>query len=275
MRHRILVYQHITIYNTPILVLKTWCSNVFFSHKDNAAVNVWFLALISQESPYTCLGMKLPVCRVWICMTLLGDNDLFSKVVVNYRPTTYQSLQSIQLLIRVQLFATPWTAARQASLSISNTRSPPKLMSIELVMPSNRLIIRHPLLLLPSIFPNIRVFSKESALCIRWPKQWSFSFNMRPFNEHPGLISFRMDWLDLLAVQGTFKSLLQHHSSKAPNFQCSAFFIVRLSQLYMTTGKTIALNRWTFVDKVMSPLFNMLFGLVITFLPRSKCLLIS
>ena len=142
-------------------------------------------------------------------------------------------------------------------------------------MPSNHLILCHPLLLLPSIFPSIRVFSNESALCIRWPKYWSFSFNNSPSNEHPGLISFRIDLLDLLAVQGTLKSLLQHHSSKASILQRSAFFIVQLLHPYMTTGKTIALTRRTFVDKVMSLLLNMLFRLVITFLPRSKCLLIS
>ena len=149
-------------------------------------------------------------------------------------------------------------------------------------MPFNHLILCHPLLLLASIFPSIRVFSNGSALCIRWPKYWSFSFNISPSHEHPGLISFRMDWLDLLAVQGTLKSLLQHHSSKASILQCSAFFIVQLSHPYMTTGKTIALTRWTFVDKVMSLPFNMLSRLVITFLevrpskmPRSKLLLIS
>ena len=142
-------------------------------------------------------------------------------------------------------------------------------------MPSNCLILCHPLVLLPSVFPSIRVFSNESALRIRWPKFWSFSFNISPSNEHPGLISFRIDWLDLLAVQGTLKSLLQHHSSKASILQCSALFIVQLSHPYMTTGKTIASTRLTFVDKVMSLLLNMLFRLVITFLPRSKCLLIS
>ena len=141
-------------------------------------------------------------------------------------------------------------------------------------MASNHLILCRPLLL-PSIFPSIRVFSNESALCIRWPKYWSFSFNINPTNEHPGPISFRMDWLDLLAVQGTLKSLLQHHSSKASILRCSAFFIVQLSRPYMTTGKTIALTRRTFVYKVMSLLLNMLSRLVITFLPRSKCLLIS
>ena len=143
-------------------------------------------------------------------------------------------------------------------------------MSFETVMPSNHLILCHPLLLLPSIFPSIRVFSNESALCIRWPKYWSFSFNISPSNEHPGLISLRMDWLDLLAVQGTLNSLLRHHSSKASILQHSAFFIVQLSHPYMTTGKTIALTRRTFVGKIMSLLFNMLPRLVITFLPRSK-----
>ena len=148
-------------------------------------------------------------------------------------------------------------------------------MSIESVMSSNYLILCHPLLFLPSIFPSIRVFSNESALHIRWPKYWHFSFNISPSNEHPKLISFRMDWLDLLAVQGALKSLLQHHSSTASILQCSAFFTVQLSHPYMTTGKTIALTRWTFVDKVMSLLFNMLSRLVITFLPRSTRLLIS
>ena len=152
---------------------------------------------------------------------------------------------------------------------------PPKLMSIELVMPSNHLILCRPRLLLPSIFPSIRVFSNESPLGIRQPKYWSFSFNIRPSNEHPRLISFRMDWLEILAVQGTLKSLLQYHSSKASILQRSAFFIVQLSYPYMTTGKTIALTRWTFVRKVTSLPFNMLSRLVISFLPRSNRLLIS
>ena len=142
-------------------------------------------------------------------------------------------------------------------------------------MPSNHLILCHPLLLPPSIFPSIRVFSNESVLCIRWPKYWSFSFSISPSHEYSGLIFFRMDWLDLLAVQGTLKSLLQHHSIKASILQCSAFFIVQLSYPYMTTGKTVTLTRWTFVGKVMSLLLNMLSRLVITFLPRSKRLLIS
>ena len=157
----------------------------------------------------------------------------------------------------------------------TNSRSLLKLMTIESVKPSNHLILCHPLLLLPPIFPSIRVFTNESALHMRWPKCWSFSFNISPSNEHPGLISFRMDWLDLLAVQGTRKSLLQHHSSKASILQCSTFFMVQISHPYMTTGKTIAMTRWTFVGKVMSLLLNMLSRLVITFLPRSMCLLIS
>ena len=149
------------------------------------------------------------------------------------------------------------------------------LISIESVMPSNHLILCCPLLLLPSVFPSIGVLSNESALRIRWPKYWSFSFNISPSNEYSGLISFRMDWLDLLAVQGTLKNLLQYHSSKASILQCSAFLIVQLSYPYMTNGKIIALTRWTFVGKVTFVLFNMLSRLVITFLPRSKCLLIS
>ena len=160
------------------------------------------------------------------------------------------------------------------TLSITNSRSLPKPMSLESVMPSNHLILCRPLLLPPSIFPSIRVFSNESALLIRWPKYWSFSFNISPSNEHSGLISFRMGWLDLLSVQVTLKSLLQYHSSKASILQCSAFFTVQLSHPYMTTGKTIAFTRWTFLDKVMSLLFNMLSRLIITFLPRSKHLFI-
>ena len=160
------------------------------------------------------------------------------------------TFSSVQSLSSVWLFVTPWTAARQASLSITNSQSPRKPMSIESVMPSNHLILCCPLLLLPSIFPSIRVFSNESVLCIRWPKYWSFSFNTSPSNEHPGLMSFRMDWLDLLAVQGTLKSLLQHHSSKASILRHSPFFIVQLSHPRMTTRNTIALTRRTFVGKV-------------------------
>ena len=156
---------------------------------------------------------------------------------------------SVQSLSHVRLFTTPWTTACQASLSITNSQSLPKLMSIESVMPSNHLILCRPLLFLPSIFPIIRVFFNESALHIRWPKYWSFSFITSPSNEYPGLISFRMDWLDLLAVQGTLKSLLKHHSSEASILWCSAFFTVQLSHPYMTTGKTIALTRWTYYLK--------------------------
>ena len=165
---------------------------------------------------------------------------------------------SVQLLSRVQLFSTPWTVAFQTSPSITNSWSLLKLMFIESVMPSDHFILCFPLLFPPSIFSSIRVFSNESILHIRWPKYWSFSFSISPSNEYSGLISFRMDWLDLLAVQGTLKSLLQHHSSKASILWCSALFTVQLSHPYMTTGKTIALTRWTFVDKVMSLLFNML-----------------
>ena len=166
-----------------------------------------------------------------------------------------------------RLFETPWIAARQASLFITNSRSLLKLMSIELVMPSSHLILCCPLLLLPPIPPRIRVFSNESTLHMRWPKYWSFSFSISPSNEHTGLISLRMDWLDLLAVQGSLKSLLWHHSSKASILRRSAFFTVQLSHPYMTTGKTIALTRWTFVGKVMSLLLNMLSRLEIALRP--------
>ena len=182
---------------------------------------------------------------------------------------------SIQLLSRVWLFAAPWITAHQASLSTTNSRSLPKLMSTKSVMPSSHLMLCRLLLHLPPIPPSIRVFSNESTLRIRRPKYWSFSFNISPSKEHPGLISFRMDWLDLLAVQGTLKSLLQHHSSKASILQRSAFFAVQLSHPYMTTWKTIALTKWTFVGKVISLLLNMLSRLVITFPPRIKRLLIS
>ena len=178
--------------------------------------------------------------------------------------------QSVQSFSRVQLFVTPWTAAYQASLSITNSWSQLKLMSTVSVMPSNCLILCHPLLLLPSIFPSIRVSSSESVLHIRWPKYWRFSFHISSSNEYSGMISFRMDWLDLLAVQGTLKSLLQHHSSKTSILHCSALFIAQLSHPYMTTGKTKTLTRQTFVGKVMSLLFNMLSRLVIAFLPRGK-----
>ena len=184
----------------------------------------------------------------------------------NLAQTQFSSVQSLS---HVWIFVTPWTAAHQASVSITNFRSLLKSMSIESVIPSNHFILCHPLLLLHPIFPSIRVFSNESVLCIRQQKYWSFSFSISPSNEYSGLISY------LLAVQGTLKSLLQHHSSKASILQRSAFYIIQFSHPYMTTGKTIALTRWTFVDKEMSLLLNMLSRLVITFLPRSKCLLIS
>ena len=187
-------------------------------------------------------------------LILLGFNS-FSDI---------SDFSSVQLLSRVRLFVTPWTAARQASLSITNSQSLLKLISIELVMPFNHLILCCPLLFLPSIISSIRGFSNESALLIRWPRYWSFSFSISPSNEYSGLISFRMDWLDLLAVQGTFKSLLQHHNSKASILWCSAFFMVQLSHLYTTTGKTVALTIWSFVEKIMSlQLFNILSKLVI------------
>ena len=186
-----------------------------------------------------------------------------------------RSFISDQPLSHVPLFATPWIAARQAALSITNSRSSLRLTCIELVMPSSHLILWRPLLLLPPIPPSIRLFSNESTLHIRWPKYWSFSFSIIPSKEIPGTVSFRMDWLDLLAVQGTLKSLLQHHSSKASILRCSAFFTVQLSHPYTTIEKTIALTRRTFVGKVISLLFNMLSRLVITFLPRTKRLLIS
>ena len=185
------------------------------------------------------------------------------------------SVSSVQSLSHVRLFVTPWTAACQAYLSITNSQSSLRLMSIESVVPFSHLILYCPLLLLPPIPPSIRVFSNESTLCMRWLKYWSFSFSIIPSKEIPGLISFRMDWLDLLAIQGTLKSLLQHHTSKASILRHSACFTVQLSHPYMTTGKTIALTRWTFVGKVMSLLLNMLSRLFITFLPRNKCLLIS
>ena len=178
------------------------------------------------------------------------------------------NISSVQSLSCVRLFATPWITARQASLSITNSWSSPRLTVIESVMPSSHLILCRPLLLLPPIPPSIRVFFNESTLCMRWPKYWSFSFSIIPSKEIPGLISFRMHWLDLLAVQGTLNSLLQHHSSRASIIRRSAFFTVQLSHPYMTTGKTIALARRTFVGKVMSLLLNMLSRLVITFLPK-------
>ena len=197
-----------------------------------------------------------------ICAQLIGSADVLV-------------CSSVQLLSCVRLCATPWTTARQASLFITSSQSLLKLMSIKSVMPSNHLLLCCPLLLPPSTFPSIRVFSSESVLNIRWPKYWSFSFSISPSSEYSGLTFFRMNCLNLLAVQGILKSLLQHHSSKASVLRCSAFFIAQLLHPNMTAGKTIALTRWTCVGKEMSLLFKMLSRLVITFLPRSKCLLIS
>ena len=225
--------------------------------------------MVIPEIPYGKTSYQL--ATYFYCGKLVKFVGLF----VAAASCTMTQFSSVQLLSHVRLFETSWTAAQQASLSINKSQSLLKLMSIELVMPSNHLILCRPILLPPSIFPSIRVFSNESVLRIRWPKYWSFSFSISPSNEYSGLISFRMDWLNLLAVQGTLKSLLQHYGSKASVLWCSAFFIVQLSHPYMTTGKTIALTRRTFVGKVMSLLFNMLSRFVIAFLPRSKCLLIS
>ena len=205
----------------------------------------------------------------WICRQCLYP------YVFPVLPASLLHFSSVWSLSHVRLFETPWIAAHQASLSITNSWSSLRLMPIELVMPSSHLILCRLLLLLPSITPSIRVFSIESTLHTSWPNYWSFSFSISPSKEIPALISFRMDWLDLLAVQGTLKSLLQYHSLKASILWHSAFFTVQLSLPYMTTGKTIALTRWTFVGKVISLLLNMLSRLVITFLPRSKRLLIS
>ena len=213
----------------------------------------------------TCINMHMLLFH-----SFPATNSKFKDISIE----TY-TFSSVQLLSRVWLFKTPWIAACQASQSITNSQSSLRLTSIESMMPSSHLILCCPLLLLPPIPPSIRVFYIESTLCRRWPKYWNFSFSIIPSKEIPGLISFRMDWLDLLAVQGTLKSLLQHHSAKASILRCSAFFIVQLSHPYMTTGKTIALTGRTFVGKVMSLLFNMLSSLVITFLARSNHLLIS
>ena len=210
-------------------------------------------------------------------MVLLNSSFPFC-LSSNQSPVLTNSTSSVQFSSVTQSCPPLWDpmdCSTPASLSITNSRSLLKLMSIESVMPSNHLIFCHLLFLPPSIFPSIGVFASESVLCIRWPKYWSFSFSISPSNEYSGLISFRMDLLDLLAVQGTLKSLLQHHSAKASIFRHPAFFIVQLSHPYVITGKTIALTRWTFVDKVMSLFFNMLSRLIIAFLPRSKCLLIS
>ena len=209
---------------------------------------------------------------MWLCKTAVLSLNFYSKD--SEIDQDWIIVIIVQSISHVRFHETQRTAACQASLFFSISQGLPKLMSIdELVMPSSHFILCHPLLLLPSILPSIRVFSSESILLIRWTKYWSFSFSISPSNEYSGQISFRIDWLDLLAVQGTLKSLLQHHSSKASILWHWAFFVVQLSHPYVTTGKTIALTRWTFIGKVMSLLFNMLSRLVITFLPRSKHLL--
>jgi len=219
----------------------------------------------------------IPHCitQVWREMFKLQPLHQYNQRPIKPRPIYCLCGGVVQSLSHVLLFVNPWTAAHQASLPSTVSQSLLKLISIELVMPSNHLILCHPLLLLPSIFPSIRAFSNESILPIRWSTYWSFSFSISPSKEYSALISFRIDWFDLLAVQGTLKSLLQHHSSKASILQLSAFFMVQLLHPYMTTGKTIALTRWTFVGKVMSLFFNILSRLIIAFLPRSKHLLIS
>ena len=231
--------------------------------------------MLCQNNVHTqcvwCVGFwkwNCVICEWPVSLSEFGES--LNKIFKSQKGNHGSVISSFHLLSRVQLFATPWTATRQASLSITNSQNLLKLTSIQLVNPSNHFLHCCPLLLIPSIFPGIRVFSNESVLCIRWPKDWSFSFRISPSNEYSGLISFRMEWLDLLAVQGTLKSLLQHHRSKASILQCSVLFIVQLSHPYMTTGETIALTRRTFVGKVMSLLFNMLSRLVIAFLPRIK-----
>ena len=253
----IIAFINLCVWVKTVSYLENW-RKIFF-------LDFWELLVVLQTHKLSILSLQcfssslisLPTQTQSLKILLISDMVSYFHVFVTCQ------FSSVQSLSRVQLFVTPWTAARQASLSITNSQSLLKLMSIKLVMPSNHLNLYPPLLLLPSIFPSIMGFSNESVLGIRWPKYWSFSFNISPSNEHPGLISFRMDWLYLLAVQGTLKSLLQHHSSKTSILWCSAFFMVQLSHLCMTTGKTTALTRWTFVGKVMSLLFNMLSMLVI------------
>ena len=223
-----------------------------------------------QLSPNACFQCWGRIEEKKRCITHKDSKNSESKHIHITAIFKIQIMCMLSCISHVRLFATPWIAALQASLSITNSWSSLRLRSIESVIPSSHLILWCPLLLLPSIFPSIRVFSNESVLHIRWPNFWSFCFNISPSNEHSGLISFRIDWLDLLAVQGTLKSLLQHHSSEVSILQRSAFFTVQLSHPYMTTGKTIALTRRTFVDKVLSLLFNVLSRLVITFLQRSS-----
>ena len=239
----------------------------FLSHRDSFfTLSCTFAACGDFPTLFWILSHQSLGWNLWHFKFLITPElRVLNTLLVMYR-LSYSSVSC------VRLFETPWTAACQASLSITASRSLLRLVSIDAIQPSHPLSA---LLLPPSILPSIRVFSNESVLHIRWPKYWGFSFNIGPSNEHPGLISFRMDWLDLLAVQGTLKSLLQHHSSKSSILLCSAFFILQLSHPYMSTGKTIALIRWTFCWKIMSLLFNMLSRLIIAFLPKSKCLLIS
>ena len=246
-----------------------------FSNMSTNSINYSYINLTPIKYPPPSICLHPSILQSTHPTTILSINVFSSLIYLSIYLFIYMfTFSSVQSLNRVWLFATPWIAAHQASLSITYSRSLFKLMSIKSVIPSSHLILCHHLLLLSPVPPSIRLFSNESAVRMRWPKYWSFSFSISPSNEHPGLIS-RMDWLDLLAVQGTLKNLLQHHSSKASIFWHSVFFTVQLSHPYMTTGKTIALTRWTFVGKVMSLLFNMLSRLVITFLPRSKRLLIS
>ena len=241
--------------------LTTWSLLQKPLHVLTSPVALW--SSHSELCERVCPALKSSVLSAWIKRKsqLLGFELFFIWVEEN-------EFSSVQSLSHVQLFVTLWTAAWQASLSIANSWSLLRLMSIETAMPSTHLILCHPLHLLPSIFCSIKVFSNESVLHIRGTKYWSFTFSISSSNEYSGLISFRMHWLDILAIQGTLKNLLQHHSSKASILQCSAFFILQFSHLYMTTGKTIALTRQTFVGKVMSLFFNMLSTFVIAFLPR-------
>ena len=256
----------------------SWCHCSGFSCCTVQALGSWASAVAARRLSWLYCMWDLPRPGKPPIHKFLTHSSAYGLRMDSFWGSQYIiiiAFSSVQSLSRVQLLAIPWIAARQASLSIMDSWSWLKLLPIKSVMPSSHLILYRPLLLLPPIPPRIRVFSNESTLHMRWPNYWSFSFSISPSNEHPGLISFRMDWVDLLAVQGTLKSFLQHHSSKASIFRCSAFFTVQLSHPYMTTGKTIALSRRTFVGEVMFLLFNMLSRLVITFLPRSKRLLFS
>ena len=239
----------------------------------SATITSWQIDGKTMETVTNFLFLDSQITADGDCSHEIKRCLLLGRKAMTNLDSVFSSVQFSSVTQSCLTLSTPWISARQASLSITNSRSLLKLIPIESVMPSSHLILCCPLLLLPPIPLSIRVFSNESTLSMRWPKYWSFSFSISPSNEHPGLI-FRMYWLDLLAVQGTLKNLLQHHSSKASIFQCSAFLTVQLSHPHMTTEKTIALTRWTFVGKVMSLLFNVLPRLVITFLPRRKRLLI-